>query len=50
MGVGKTTVSLILKDKLYKGVFLDGDSCWNYKNGSLTKEDKINVINAIVNK
>lgn len=29
MGVGKTTVSQILKNKLQNVVFLDGDWCWN---------------------
>lgn len=29
MGSGKTTVSLILKQKLTNSVFLDGDWCWD---------------------
>lgn len=48
MGVGKTTVSLILKDKLSKSVFLDGDSCWHYQKDNVTEETKKEVITTIV--
>lgn len=50
MGVGKTTVSLILKDKLNKSVFLDGDSCWIYQKDKITEDVKKEVITTIVNK
>lgn len=50
MGVGKTTVSLILKDKLNKSVFLDGDSCWCYKKDNITEEAKREVSTTIVNR
>lgn len=50
MGVGKTTVCQILKSKLSNSVFLDGDSCWNYKEGNITEQDKKEVINTIVYK
>ena len=50
MGVGKTTVSKILKELLGKSVFLDGDSCWNYKKDHITAEDKKEVIRTIVSR
>ena len=33
MGVGKTTVCQLLKKKLPKNVFLDGDWCWDAAGG-----------------
>lgn len=50
MGVGKTTVCQILKNKLSSSVFLDGDSCWNYQEGNITEHDKKEVINTIIHR
>lgn len=50
MGVGKTTVCQILKNKLSSSVFLDGDSCWNYQEGNITEDDKKEVINTIIHR
>lgn len=40
MGVGKTTVSRMLRDKLPKSVFLDGDWCWDMSPFQVTEETK----------
>lgn len=40
MGVGKTTVSQILKRRLDKAVFLDGDWCWDADPFIVTNETK----------
>lgn len=40
MGVGKTTVSQLLKQKLPNSVFLDGDWCWDSCPFQVTAETK----------
>ena len=40
MGVGKTTVCHILKDKLNNSIFLDGDWCWEASPSQVTDETK----------
>lgn len=40
MGVGKTTVCRILKEKLERSVFLDGDWCWDMHPFQVTEETK----------
>jgi len=40
MGVGKTTTSQILKEKLSNSVFLDGDWCWDMNPFQVTDETK----------
>ena len=47
MGVGKTTVSQILKKKLVNSVFLDGDWCWDSDPFQVTEETKAMVIDNI---
>lgn len=47
MGVGKTTVSRILKKKLDKAVFLDGDWCWDADPFVVTEETKEMVLRHI---
>lgn len=47
MGVGKTTTSLNLKEKLNNSVFLDGDWCWNMKPFLVNDETKNMVLNNI---
>lgn len=47
MGVGKTTVCKILKDKLPNSVFLDGDWCWDMNPFQVTDETKAMVMNNI---
>ena len=44
MGVGKSTVSQILKKKLPNSVFLDGDWCWDASPFKVTNETKEMVI------
>ena len=43
MGVGKTTVCQILKRKLDRSVFLDGDWCWDAHPFQVTEETKAMV-------
>lgn len=43
MGVGKTTVCQILKNKLKNSVFLDGDWCWDMHPFQVTQETKVMV-------
>lgn len=43
MGVGKTTVSQLLKRKLPNSVFLDGDWCWDAHPFQVTGETKAMV-------
>lgn len=43
MGVGKTTVCQILKNKLNNSVFLDGDWCWDMHPFQVTRETKLMV-------
>lgn len=43
MGVGKTTVCQILKNKLNNSAFLDGDWCWDMHPFQVTQETKIMV-------
>ena len=40
MGVGKTAVCQILKEKLDNAVFLDGDNCWDADPFIVTEETK----------
>ena len=40
MGVGKTTTCQILKNKLDRSVFLDGDWCWDMHPFQVTEETK----------
>ena len=40
MGVGKTTVSQLLKQKLPNSVFLDSDWCWDSCPFQVTAETK----------
>lgn len=47
MGVGKTTVCQILKQKLDNAVFLDGDWCWDADPFTVTDETKAMVIDNI---
>jgi hypothetical protein len=47
MGVGKTTVSQFLKNKLPNCVFLDGDWCWDMHPFQVTQETKAMVIENI---
>ena len=47
MGVGKTTVCQILKRKLYRSVFLDGDRGWDMNPFQVTDETKAMVIDNI---
>lgn len=47
MGVGKTTVCKILKQKLNRAVFLDGDWCWDMQPFQVTPETKKMVMENI---
>ena len=47
MGVGKTTVSQLLKKKLNDAVFLDGDWCWDADPFVVTDETKGMVMDNI---
>ncbi|TGA98931.1 nucleotide kinase [Sporolactobacillus shoreae] len=47
MGVGKSTVSEILSDRLEPSVFLDGDWCWKMNPWNITEENKKMVIDNI---
>ena len=47
MGIGKTTVSQILKKKLDKAVLLDGDWCWDGDPFVVTEETKDMVLKNI---
>lgn len=47
MGVGKTTVCQILKKKLNRSVYLDGDWCWDMNPFQITDETKQMVMNNI---
>lgn len=47
MGVGKTTTCQVLKTKLDKSVFLDGDWCWNMHPFVVNEETKKLVLNNI---
>lgn len=47
MGVGKTTVSQLLKQELDNSVFLDGDWCWDASPFVVNKETKEMVVNNI---
>ena len=47
MGVGKTTVSNLLKKDLPNSVFLDGDWCWNADPFQVTEETKSMVLDNI---
>lgn len=47
MGVGKTTVSQLLKEKLPRSVLLDGDWCWDMSPFQVTEETKSMVIDNI---
>ena len=47
MGVGKTTVCTLLKQKLAKSVFLDGDWCWDADPFQVTDETKAMALDNI---
>lgn len=47
MGVGKTTICKILKHKLSRCIFLDGDWCWDMSPFCLTEETKQLVLDNI---
>ncbi len=47
MGVGKTSVSQCMKQKLPNAVFLDGDWCWDADPCQITEETKEMVIDNI---
>lgn len=47
MGIGKTTVCNLLKKKLDKAVFLDGDWCWDAYPFQVTDETKKMVMDNI---
>ena len=47
MGVGKTTTCQVLKTKLDKSVFLDGDWCWDMHPFVVNKETMKLVLNNI---
>lgn len=47
MGVGKSTVSQLVADKLDQSVFLDGDWCWNMHPWVFSDENKEMVIGNI---
>jgi len=47
MGVGKTAVCMLLKQKLPYSVFLDGDWCWDSVPFQVTEETKRMVIDNI---
>lgn len=47
MGVGKTTVGKLLKNKLDRAVFLDGDWCWDAHPFQVTPETKTMVMENI---
>jgi broad-specificity NMP kinase len=47
MGVGKSTVSQIISDKLKPSVFLDGDWCWKMNPWVFTEENKKMVLDNI---
>lgn len=47
MGVGKTTVCQVMKEKLDNSVFLDGDWCWDSHPFQVTDETKKMVIHNI---
>lgn len=48
MGVGKTTISSLLKKELDKSVMLDGDWCWDMHPFVVNEETKTMVMNHIV--
>lgn len=47
MGVGKTTTCQIIKNKLDRSVFLDGDWCWDMHPFLVTEETKEMVVGNI---
>ena len=47
MGVGKSTVSQVMKEKLNNSVFLDGDWCWDLHPFQVTTETKQMVLQNI---
>jgi Shikimate kinase len=47
MGVGKTTICQIIKQKLNNSVFLDGDWCWDMHPFQVTEETKQMVMENI---
>ncbi|MCK4716621.1 MAG: AAA family ATPase, partial [Candidatus Marinimicrobia bacterium] len=40
MGVGKSTISVALKNELENSVMLDGDWCWMMNPWNITEENK----------
>ncbi len=47
MGIGKTTVCQVLKARLPRAVFLDGDWCWDADPFQVTEETKAMVMDNI---
>ncbi|NLM47506.1 MAG: AAA family ATPase [Epulopiscium sp.] len=47
MGIGKTTIGQLLKEKLNNAVFLDGDWCWDSSPFQVTEETKAMVMDNI---
>ena len=47
MGVGKSTVSQVMKERLPNSVFLDGDWCWDADPFQVTEETKKMVLENI---
>ena len=47
MGVGKSTVAQVMKEKLANSVFLDGDWCWDSHPFQVTEETKQMVLENI---
>ena len=47
MGVGKTSVCILLNEKLDKSVFIDGDWCWFSNPFTVTKETQNMVVDNI---
>lgn len=47
MGIGKTTVSQLIKENLNNSVFLDGDWCWDAHPFQVTEETKKMVLQNI---
>lgn len=47
MGIGKTTVSQVLKKEMSQSVFLDGDWCWDMSPFIVNEETKAMVMDNI---
>jgi len=56
MGVGKTTVSMLLQQRLTPSIFLDGDWCWfmnpwhaNDLNKTMVEDNIVHLLNSFLN-